>query len=178
MKAIKFVSVFILLLVIALPLFSLTISSGLNYTPYYDWGMNYYIKMPLTDRISIMPLFVKSEVHKTSYDYYAYSGYALTIDYEIPLDFLGTNILSKIDYMFYSNVSLGYGIIRLYSLETPTQGDSLNYQRFFNSIYFVERNGIDINSVFAIENVNYISLYKDIGIGFLVSPSLNFSVSF
>jgi len=164
--------------ILTIPVFGFTISGGLNYTPYYEWGKNYYVRMPITERLSIMPLFVESEVHKDAYDYYAYSGYALTIDYEIPFDYLNPKILSKIDYMFYSNVSLGYGLIRIHALETPLGGNNLDYQRFFNAIYFTERNGMDINSVFAIENVNYIGIYRDGGFNFIISPSVNFSISF
>ncbi|NIA22581.1 MAG: hypothetical protein GWP03_00170 [Proteobacteria bacterium] len=178
MKSFKSGLTIVIFMFLTIPLFGFTVSSGLDYTPNYKWGKNYYIKLPITDRLSIMPLFVESEVHKDAYDYYAYSGYALTIDYEIPLDYLSPKILSKIDYMFYSNISLGYGLVRIYALETPPHGDSLNYQRFFNAVYLSERNGIDINSVFAIENVNYISIYRDGGVNFVISPSLNFSVSF
>ena len=178
MKFFKSVAMVISFIAVSFPLFGFTVSGGGDFTPHYGFGKNYYIKLPIADRLSIMPIFVESEEHKNMYDYYAYSGYALTVDYEIPFDYLSPKILSRIDYMFYSNVSVGYGIIRLYALETPPQEDSLKYQRFFNSFYFVERNGIDINSVFAIENVNYLSMYKNQGLNFIISPSLNFSVSF
>lgn len=172
--------IFILLFLLLIPLClsSYTLSGGLNYTSYYGFGSNFYMEIPIANRIGIIPAFVKSEIHKTSTEYYAYSGYSIGIDYDIPLDYLHKSILSKIDYMFFSYISLGVGVVRFHCQNEYSDSTHYEYQRFFNSLYIIQRNGIDLNSVISIENVNYISVFKDITYSIVFSPSINLSITF
>ncbi len=170
--------ILLFLLLIPLSLSAFTLSGGLNYTPFYSFGNNFYMEIPIANRIGIIPAFVKSEIHKTSTEYYAYSGYSIGIDYDIPLDYLHKSILSKIDYMFFSYISLGIGMIRLYCQNEYSDSTHYEYQRFFNSLYIIQRNGIDLNSVISIENVNYITVFKDVDFNIIYSPSINISITF